>query len=67
MSEGGGVMARSLKEEMERKNFQKALDIDFHDFYQLIEEGFSDKEISRELNVDEGFVKRLKREVEKDW
>ncbi|MDK2835589.1 MAG: hypothetical protein PWP21_366 [Thermosediminibacterales bacterium] len=60
-------MRKSLKEEIEKRNLFKLIDINFHDFIELLHEGLSDEEISRELNINKTFAKELRKEAERDW
>lgn len=48
-------------------NYENPVDRgEFDRYYELAENGLSDKEIARELSISESFVKRLKRESEED-
>ncbi len=43
------------------------MDLNLHEFSELLKHGYTEDEISRELGVEKSFVKKLKEEVEKDW
>lgn len=60
-------MSKSVKKELFKKNLEKELDIDLHDFYSFVRNGSTDEEISAELNISKSFVKRLRKEVSDDW
>lgn len=42
-------------------------DLDYEDCEDMFEEGLSDSEISRELDIDERYVKTLRDEYQKDY
>ncbi|SHJ76919.1 hypothetical protein SAMN02745883_00421 [Caminicella sporogenes DSM 14501] len=43
------------------------LDIDFHDFIELVENGYDDLEIARELGVPKEQVVKLRNELNKNY
>jgi orotate phosphoribosyltransferase-like protein len=46
--------------------YKTAEDIDFHEFYEMVEEGMSHTEIAEELGVSKKVVDWLAEEIEKD-
>jgi transposase len=46
--------------------YKTAEDIDFHEFYEMMEEGMNRNEIAKELGVSEKVVDLLAEEIEKD-
>lgn len=42
-------------------------DLGYEDYAEMFQEGMSDSEISRELGVDEKYVKKLRNEYQNDY
>lgn len=60
-------MANSLIKELNRRRNRIILDLNLHDFNELLKQGYTDEEISKELGVEKNYVKKLREEVERDW
>lgn len=46
---------------------KRAEEIGFSDYTEMFEEGYSDTEISRELGVDEDYIRDLRNEYQNDY
>lgn len=49
------------------KKMQEISEIGYSDYEELFQEGYTDEEISRDLGVDEEFVKKLREEYQNDY
>lgn len=57
---------KGLKRYTKANLYKTAEDVDFHEFYGMMEEGMSHSEIARELGVSKKVVDLLAEEIEKD-
>jgi len=60
-------LSNTLIKELNRRRNRIILDLNFHDFNELLKHGYTDEEISKELGVEKNYVKKLREEVERDW
>lgn len=49
------------------KKSQEIMDIIYDDYTNMFQEGFSDIEISKELGVDEDYVRKLREDYQSDY
>ena len=42
-------------------------DIDYDGIYELVDNGIEDKDIARDLNISESYLKSLKKELDEDY
>ena len=49
------------------KKSQEIMDIIYDDYTNMFQEGFSDTEISKELGVDENYVRKLREDYQSDY
>lgn len=60
-------MKKRVKSYLNNKNNNNFLDIDLHEFIELVSEGYSTIEIAKELGVPKEHVIRLKNELNKNY
>lgn len=48
------------------KKDEEEVQLDFNDYSEMFQDGYSDSEISLEFKVDENFVKKLRDEYQQD-
>lgn len=43
------------------------VDLDYEGIYELVDNGYRDKDIARDLNISESYFKSLRRQMEEDY
>lgn len=56
-------MSKRVNSYLKNKKKYNFIDVDFHDFMELVDEGYKNEEIAMELGVSKEQVERLRGEV----
>lgn len=60
-------MKRKIGHYVKKMNQDRFLDVDFHDFVDMVQSGLLDEEIAKELGVNKSYIEKLKNEIKKDF
>ncbi|ABR48510.1 hypothetical protein Amet_2356 [Alkaliphilus metalliredigens QYMF] len=52
---------------IQEKTVSSLVDLDFHNFIEMTEDGLSDEEMANELGVSRKYIKQLKDEIYRDY
>lgn len=60
-------MNKRVSSYFNKKKIYSFLDIDFHDFMELVDQGYNNEEIAKELGVSKEQIKNIRDEINKDY
>lgn len=63
----GGIILKKTIRDLKKPENEDSKQVDFDEYAEMFEEGYSDEEISSEFGDSENFIKKLREEYQKDY
>jgi len=60
-------MNKKIGNYISKRNAARFMEVDFHDFIDMVQTGLSDEEIAVELGVNREYIEKLKNELYRDY